>query len=135
MKCVPFFQFCTPKFAQIHKYFVLSCDCMIAAFRNPAFVEISSKHLHSQSIRSKELNILGNVHLPPCVTFHMSCAHVLCHISHVTCKISMYSNFRPFSAIPRHSSPQVSTSCNSPNLPAPKLKSRIQMVEPYARLA
>ena len=47
-----------------------------------SFVEISPKHLHSQSIRARDLKFLEIVHLPPRVTRHMSC--VTCHMSFVT---------------------------------------------------
>ena len=35
-------------------------------------MEISSEHLHSQTIRARELKFWENVHPPPCVTCHMS---------------------------------------------------------------
>ena len=59
-----------------------------------SFVEISSKHLHFQTVRARKLKFWEKVHLPPPVTCHvsrtmchMSCAtwhvpHVMCHISH-----------------------------------------------------
>ena len=46
------------------------------------FVKISSKYLHSQTIRAKELKFLEKVHQPLPVTYHVSC--VTCHMSHVT---------------------------------------------------
>ena len=65
-------------------------------------MKISSKHLHSQTVRARELNFFETVHLPPpvmcnvshvtchmsCVTFHMS--HVMCHISCVICTFSHF---------------------------------------------
>ena len=46
-------------------------------------MEISSKHLHSKTVRAGELKIQENLHLPPPVTCHVS--HATCQMSHVTC--------------------------------------------------
>ena len=49
---------------------------------NSFFVEISSKHLHSQTVRARELKFWPKVHLPPPVSWHVS--HIPYHMSHVT---------------------------------------------------
>ena len=54
---------------------------------------LSSKHLHSQTVRAGELKFLQDVHLPRLVTCHVSCgichvSQVICHKSHVTCHMS-----------------------------------------------
>ena len=41
-------------------------------------MEISVEHLHSQTIRARELTFLEKVHHPPPVMFHM--AHIMCHV-------------------------------------------------------
>ena len=51
----------------------------IHRFCNSSFVEISSKHLHSKTIRDKQLKFWGKVHLP---------LHVMCHVSWVMCLLS-----------------------------------------------
>ena len=48
-------------------------------------MEIYSKYYNSQTVRARELKFGVNVHLPKCVTSHVS--HVMCHMSHVTCNI------------------------------------------------
>ena len=72
-------------------------SALVNYFSKSAFVEISSKHLHSQFVRAKELKFLENVHR---TMYHMS--HVMCHVSwvmghmshltshmsHVTCYVS-----------------------------------------------
>ena len=52
--------------------------------------KISSKHLHSQTVRTRKLKFLENVH-----PHHVS--HVTCHMSCVTCHISQFSSYLPFS--------------------------------------
>ena len=52
-------------------------------------MEISSKHLHYQTVRARELKLLEKVDFPPPVICHMSLVtcHVasdMCHILHVT---------------------------------------------------
>ena len=59
------------------------------------FVEISSRHLQSQTVWARDLNFWENVHLPPCVTCHVSyitcqVSHVICHILHVTCPFFLF---------------------------------------------
>ena len=49
-------------------------------------MKISSKHLHSQTVRARKLKFSKKVHLPPPVMCYLS--HVTCHMSHVTCPIS-----------------------------------------------
>ena len=53
-------------------------------------MKIYSKHLHSQTVRARELKFSEKVHLPPPVTCHVShvtyhMSHVACHVSHVKC--------------------------------------------------
>ena len=57
------------------------------------FVQTSSKHLLSQTIRARDLTFLHNVHHPLCVTWHVSyvtchMSGVRCHMSGVTCQVS-----------------------------------------------
>ena len=62
----------------------------IHSLRHWWFVKISSKHLHFQTIRAKELTFWEKVHHPPHVTlrvtYHMS--HVTCHVSRVMYHVS-----------------------------------------------
>ena len=53
-----------------------------------SFVEISSEHLHSKTVRAGKLKFGEKVLLPhlSCVTCHMS--RVMCHMSGVTCHMS-----------------------------------------------
>ena len=46
-------------------------------------MEIYSEHVHSQTLRARELNFWGKVHLLPLVMCHMS--HVICQVSGVIC--------------------------------------------------
>ena len=46
-------------------------------------MKISSKLLHSQAVRARELTFWGKVNLTPPVLCHIS--HVKCHMSHVMC--------------------------------------------------
>ena len=57
---------------------------LVDSFGNSSFVKISSRHLHSQTIRDRELKFWEKVDLP-----NMSC--VTCHLSHVTCLMSHFS--------------------------------------------
>ena len=62
------------------------------------FVGISSEHLHSQTVRARELKFWKKVYLPPSVMCHMSCvtchvSHVMYHISCVTCHMFFLSFF------------------------------------------
>ena len=50
------------------------------------FVEISSRNLYSQTKWVRHLKFWENVHLPLCVTCHVS--HVMCHMSCFTCHVS-----------------------------------------------
>ena len=50
-----------------------------------SFVKIYSRHCLSQTVSSRELKLLKNVHPPPHATCHMSC--VIYHVSCVTCHI------------------------------------------------
>ena len=59
----------------------------IHSFGNSSFVKISSNHLHSQTIRARELTVWEKVHLPSPV----SC--VTCQVSHVTCQLSYVTKF------------------------------------------
>ena len=43
-------------------------------------MEIYSEHLHSQTIRAREMKFRDKVHLPPLVICHIS--HVICHMSY-----------------------------------------------------
>ena len=47
-----------------------------------SFVEIFWNHLHSQTVRARELKFPEKVHLPPPVMWHVS--YVIYHVSHVT---------------------------------------------------
>ena len=51
--------------------------------------KISSKHLHSQTVRDRVMKFWHNVHKPMFVTWHKS--YVTCHISHVFCQVSLVS--------------------------------------------
>ena len=67
---------------------------------NSSYVKISSKHLHFQTVRARELKLLEKVHLPQrfeCYVSHVTChmsrvtchvSHVMCHMSFVTCQVS-----------------------------------------------
>ena len=53
----------------------------------------SSKCLHSQTLRGRELKFCENVHPPKRVMCHVSCVMchvscVMCHVSRVTCHVS-----------------------------------------------
>ena len=70
-----------------------------SSFSHSSLVEISSEHLHSQTVRGREVKFWDKVHLPhlSCVICHMSSvmcpvSHVTCHMSRVTCN---YYNFFP----------------------------------------
>ena len=54
----------------------------IHSLRQRFFVEISSKHCLSLTVRARELKFGDNVHRPLHVTCHAS--HVMCNMSHVT---------------------------------------------------
>ena len=78
-----------------NKLIVMARICVAVSFTNTSvthqltyssFVVVSSKHLHSQTVRARKLKFWEKVHLPPPVTCHMS--HVACHMSHVTCHMS-----------------------------------------------
>ena len=45
-------------------------------------MDISSEHLHAQTVRAREVKFLEKVHLLQPIMCHMS--HVMCHVSHVT---------------------------------------------------
>ena len=65
------------------------CDSLASEW---SFVNISTRHLHSQTVRARELTFWDKVHPPP-VTCHMShfmwnMSRVTCHVSHVTCRMS-----------------------------------------------
>ena len=69
------------------------CHSFIHSVSHSSFVEISSEHLHSQTVRARELKLREKVYLPPPVMCHMSCvtshvSHVMCHMSCVTCHTS-----------------------------------------------
>ena len=49
-----------------------------------SFVEISSRYPQSQTVRARDLTFLENVDLWP----HVSCQHVMCHVSRVICHMS-----------------------------------------------
>ena len=49
-------------------------------------MEISSDHLHSQTVRARELKFCEKDHLPPPVICHLS--PVTFHLSHVTCLVT-----------------------------------------------
>ena len=51
-------------------------------------MEISSVHLHSQTVRARKLKFLEKVHLSPPVMCKVS--HVMCHVSHVTSHVSHF---------------------------------------------
>ena len=53
---------------------------------NSSFSSKSLRHVHSQTVWARDVAFLENVHLPPCVTCHMS--QVMCHMSHVICRMS-----------------------------------------------
>ena len=50
-------------------------------------MKISSKHLHSQTVRAREPTFWEKVHFPPPVTCHVS--HIPYHRPHVTCHMSL----------------------------------------------
>ena len=58
-----------------------------------SFVEISSKHLHFQTIRARGWHFEKCSPHPPCVPCHM--AYVTCHMSLFTChkSVVVYQNF------------------------------------------
>ena len=53
-----------------------------------AFSSKSSEHLHSQTLRARELTFWEKFHLNPPVTCYVS--HVMCHMSCVTCHFFIY---------------------------------------------
>ena len=54
-------------------------ELLIHSLSHSSFVEISSEHLHSQTVRARELKFWEKVHLPP---------PELCHVKHATCHMS-----------------------------------------------
>ena len=60
--------------------------CFKMVQNNSSFVEISSEHLHYQTVKARELQFWEKVHLPQPVLCHMS--RVTCHVSPVTCHVS-----------------------------------------------
>ena len=60
---------------------------LIEILTGSSFMEISSKHHHSQTVRARELTFWEKVHLSPPVTCHV--LNVTCHMSHVTCHMSL----------------------------------------------
>ena len=70
----------------------------IHSLTNSSISSKSSGHLHSQTIWARDLKFRENVHLPPCVTCHMSrvtchISCVTCHVSHVACHMSHFFSF------------------------------------------
>ena len=55
---------------------------IIHSVSHSSFSSKSTKHCLSQTVRTRELKFLENVHSPPRVTCHIP------HLSHVTCQIS-----------------------------------------------
>ena len=56
---------------------------IIDSLIHSSFVAISSEHLHSPTLRARELKFQEKVHLPPpCIV-----SHVMCHVWRVTCHI------------------------------------------------
>ena len=55
-------------------------NLLIHWFITSAFSSKSSEHLHSQTVRARELTIWENVHITPPVPCHVSC--VMCHKSY-----------------------------------------------------
>ena len=64
---------------------------LIYSLSESSFVKISSKHLHSLTVKPKKLKFLKEVHLLPTVMCQISC--VKCHMSHVTCHVSLVMFF------------------------------------------
>ena len=61
-----------------------------------SIVKISSKLLHSQTVRARDLKLWDNVHHPLCVTCHMSLftykfSHVRCHFTAIFIDILKFS--------------------------------------------
>ena len=54
--------------------------------RVSSFSSRFSNHFPTKTLKARELKLLENFHLPPCVTCHMS--HVMCHMSCVMCYLS-----------------------------------------------
>ena len=52
-------------------------------------MEISSEHLHSKTVRTREPKFWEKVHFPPFVTCHVS--SVICHMSYITCHMSWFT--------------------------------------------
>ena len=59
--------------------------CLILSISESSIVKISSIHLHSQTVRARELISLEKLLLQP-ATCHVP--HVECHMSRVTCNVS-----------------------------------------------
>ena len=65
-------------------------------------MEISLQHLHTQTVKAKELKFGEKIHLPPPVMCHISSitchgSHVTCRGSHVTCHVSHAMDYNIFS--------------------------------------
>ena len=58
-------------------------------------MEISLQHLHTQTVKAKELKFGEKIHLPPHVMCHIS--SITCHDSHVTCRVSHVMDYNIFS--------------------------------------
>ena len=59
---------------------------VIHLFIRSWFEKMSSRHLHSQTIRARDRNFWHNIHQPLCVMWHMS--SVTYHMSGVSCHMS-----------------------------------------------
>ena len=67
---------------------------LIHSLTNSSFSSKYSRHLHSQTVWARDLEFWENVHLPWCVTCHIShvTGHMLCFtccVSHIACHIKI----------------------------------------------
>ena len=87
----------TNKFYQFNISTTFVISSLTNIFLTNININFSSKslgHLHSLTVWNRDLTFWENVHLPPCVTCHVSyvtcpMSHVKGHMSHVTCHISL----------------------------------------------